>query len=721
MEEFLNISRINKIYSPCEILDVLKLVRPNFRFSYTKTALKYFNVPCSFDIETTSFFRSTGNEDDKIAIMYVWTFGIFGAVIVGRTWEQFVEMLKTISRELDLNNNKRLLCFCHNLSFEFEFMRKWFEWEKVFAIDSHKPIYAVNSLGIEFRCSLLLSGYSLEKLTSNLTCTKIEKLVGDLDYSLIRHNKTPITQEELAYCVNDVKIVMYYIAECIIEDKEISLIPLTKTGYVRKYCRECCFRNKNVPRNKDSKHRIYRELMDGMRLTPDEYDQLKRGFQGGFTHANALANGKVFTNVTSFDFTSSYPCVMIAEQFPMSSSERLMEISQEEFLYSLKYYCCLFDVEFINIRPRLWHENYISISRCWDKAKPYIINNGRIVTASMIKTTLTETDYLIICEFYEWDKMRISNFRRYKKGYLPTDFVKSIVKLYQDKTTLKGIKSKEVEYQKSKGLLNSCYGMCCTDIVREEFPYTDHWLSADEKPEKNVESTIARYNNSASRFLFYPWGIWTTAYSRRNLFSGIIEFGSDYLYSDTDSIKVINADKHMDYINDYNASIRQQLVDAMRYHGMDISCIEPTTISGEKKPLGVWDFDGHYSRFKTIGAKRYMVEYSNDKRNGKNKGKISLTVAGINKTKALPYLLDKYGKEGIFDAFNFDLEIPAEHTGKNVHTYIDTPKRGVVIDYLNTPGEYYEKSSVHLSQSEYSFSVSEQYLAYLQSRVYERN
>ena len=45
----------------------------------------------------------------------------------------------------------------------------------------------------------------------------------------------------------------------------------------------------------------------------------------------------------------------------------------------------------------------------------------------------------------------------------------------------------------------------------------------------------------------------------------------------------------------------------MSYHKLDISLCTPTTIKGEKKIIGVWDYDGHYDMFKTLGAKRYMV------------------------------------------------------------------------------------------------------------------
>ena len=130
--------------------------------------------------------------------------------------------------------------------------------------------------------------------------------------------------------------------------------------------------------------------------------------------------------------------------------------------------------------------------------------------------------------FYKSEHFGVSNFRRYKKSYLPTPLVKSILKLYSDKTTLKGVDGKEVEYLQSKEQLNSCYGMMVTDIVRDSYIYADEWLP--DTPDFNT--AIEKYNNSSNRFLFYPWGVWVTAYARRNLFTGIIEFKNDYIYSD---------------------------------------------------------------------------------------------------------------------------------------------------------------------------------------------
>lgn len=67
----------------------------------------------------------------------------------------------------------------------------------------------------------------------------------------------------------------------------------------------------------------------------------------------------------------------------------------------------------------------------------------------------------------------------------------------------------------------------------------------------------------------------------------------------------------------------------------------------------------------------------------------------------------------VFKAFDDELYIPANYTGKLTHTYIDDERSGVVIDYRGTPGEYCEKSSVHLYKSDYSLSISEEYVNYL--------
>lgn len=703
VQEFLDLLNSNKIYKPSEIREVVGLVAPQLNRVRGSKKTEYYNIPCGFDIETTSFRDFKG---DKVATMYEWTFGLGGAVIVGRRWSEFENMIKELEDALGTGLGLRLICGVHNLSYEFQFIRKRFEWSNVFSMDERKPLYALTTGGIEFRCTYLLSGYSLAKVGENLKTYKVGKVVGGLDYDKMRNYKTPLTDLELLYCVNDVKVVMAYLQELIEENGSISKIPLTKTGFVRRYVRDMCFFEEDTPRKKSRKRWRYRDIMKGLVLQPDEYEQLARAFQGGFTHANPFYTGKVLEDITSFDFTSSYPTVMVAERFPMSPGVRVEVKSLDELKKNIELYCCLFDVEFRGLRSRVYYDSYISRAHSWNVEKA-VVQNGRVVSADRLCTTITDVDFTIIEKFYEWDSISIRDFRRYKRGYLPTDFVKAILQLYEDKTTLKGVAGKETEYMHGKENLNSCYGMIVTAIVRALITYNDSW--GFEMPDLTEE--IEKYNHNPGRFLYYPWGVWVTAYARRNLFSGIVEFGEDYAYSDTDSIKVKNAEAHMKYIEEYNRTIIEQLRKACDFHGIEYSKIEPLTVKGEKKPLGVWDFDGHYKRFKTLGAKRYMVEYSDDTRNKENRGKLSLTVSGLNKKTCIPYLMGKYGG-GIFEAFNDDLYIPKGETGKNTHTYIDEERQGTLTDYLGHDAEYRELSCVHLEPTDYSLSLAREYVTY---------
>lgn len=287
--------------------DIDKLLSKDYKFIKSNKGISYMNVPVAFDIETTSFYDANKN---KASIMYAWVFGINGLCVIGRTWDEFKLVLKRVTEFYDLRDNKRIVCFVHNLAFEFQYLSKQFEWSNVFATDERKPVYAVTG-GIEFRCSYILSGYSLDMVGKNLVKYKINKMVGDLDYSLIRHSKTPLSDKELGYILNDALVLMSYVAELLDEYGDLHKIPLTQTGFVRKYVRcECLYGGfKSHKKNASTKvYRKYRDLMSTC-LIPSypSYLQMKANYTGGFTHCNALYNGVVIEDVTSFDFSSSYP------------------------------------------------------------------------------------------------------------------------------------------------------------------------------------------------------------------------------------------------------------------------------------------------------------------------------------------------------------------------------------------------------------------------------
>ena len=717
-----------KIYKPQDIEQVLSFAVNEKNFTGTNKGERVLNVPVAFDIETTSFYRDIdGNtysyerysklggkstKMEKCSTMYVWQFGINGYCIMGRTWDEFVMMMKQISLLLNLCDKRKIVVYVHNLSYEFQFIRALFDWDKVFSIDLRKPIYARTKDFIEFRCSYLLSGYSLSKLGEQLHHYECKKLVGDLDYSMMRHTGTPLTKQEIGYCINDIKVVMCYIQELIEQYGAITRLPVTKTGFVRKYCRSLCLRTIGDDGKKKPNWK-YIDTIKNLRITGmDEFSMLQRAFSGGFTHANAKYTDMIISDVDSYDFTSSYPYVMVSEKFPMSTGVKIPVKSWKQFDFLASKYCCVFDIEFTDIFATSENENPISVSKCIVHENA-VENNGRVVCASKLVMTITEIDYKVFSQFYKWKNARIGEMWCYRKDYLPTEFINAILGLYEKKTTLKGVKGKEVEYLNSKEMLNSCYGMCVTNPIRDEIVYEgNEWDIQDLTSEKQLEM-LQVYNDSKNRFLFYPWGIYVTAYARRNLFTGISECDDDYIYSDTDSVKIKNGDAHKEYFKQYNDLVGYKLRTACKHHGIPFEKIEPKTIKGINKPLGVWDYEGRYKRFKTLGAKRYMVEEENALCvNGVNYN-FSLTCSGVNKKCAIPYMVETFGVDGVFDGFTNYLDIPPTATGKSIHTYIDYEQTGTLTDYMGVTGSYITPTGVHLEPTGYTLSLSVMYINYL--------
>lgn len=710
---FIDNLQSTKIYTPDEIEEMIELsmtdVKKVTKRRHKKSSIHYYDCPCAFDIETTSFIDSN---HEKASTMYVWMLGLNGLCMMGRTWEEFINVINTISGILELDENNRIIVGVHNLGYEFQFIRHYFEWEKVFSVDIRKPVYAITTQGIEFRDTYILSGYKLETVGKNLHTYKVEKMVGDLDYTKIRNSKTKLTKKEIGYCINDIKVVMAYLQECIDTEGSIIKIPLTKTGYIRRYVKNACY-GLDI-KEKNYKKWDYMTLIQNLTLDPEEYVMLKRAFCGGFTHASPFYSGKICRNVMSMDLTSSYPTQLCLPKFPMSKGEKHTITSKQDFEESIKLYCCLFDIELENVQSKFMYDAYISRSRCIQCINP-IMSNGRVVSADRIVITITEQDYNIIKNVYTWDRIKIGKMIRYKRGYLPKDFVRSVLELYKNKTELKGLEGDDkngvpysVTYLSRKEMLNACFGMTVTDIVRNDIIYVDDW--SEKSPDLNEE--IEKYNTNRGRFLFYPWGVWTTACARTSVWSAIFNLKDDYIYSDTDSVKFMHPEKHMDYFEKYNRIITEQLNETCKHFGFPEDYVHPKNNKGKEKQLGIWDFDGMYQTFKTLGAKRYMLLYADDPRNGESSGQYSLTVSGLNKKITLPYLLKKYGSN-IFNAFSDGLYIPNGYTGKNTHTYIDDIQSGYLTDYQGNVARYHEYSSIHLGSSDYSLSISQEYINFL--------
>ena len=659
---------------------------------------KIDNTIYTFDIETTSYYLLNNkvyagitynnlNEDQKEeaipqSCMYIWMFGINDKVYYGRTWDEFVEFIE----ELELNVPDKKIIFVHNLSFEFQFFKSVFKVNNVFARKSHKVIRCeLEDYNIEFRCSFTMSNCALASLP-RLYKLPVEKKVGDLDYSQLRTSITELTDKEMGYCEYDCLVVYYYILQELETYERIDKIPLTNTGHVRKELKDAVMEDYSY-RNK---------VRRSINIDPHVYNLLVECFAGGYTHANWIHADEIIENVDSWDFTSSYPYVMVTHKFPSSEFKKCNIKTLKDLNNRFAY---ILIVKFKDLKCK-YYNNYISMSKCrYIKGARY--DNGRIIQADEIEIVLTDIDFKLILDMYDCIyEITESYFSFY--NYLPIQYIKFILKKYVNKTKFKGVEGKELEYMKEKNRFNSLYGMTVTNTIRDKVEYDDvkGW---EEIPLTNEEIVTSLEEEKKKAFLSFAYGVWVTAYARNNLLKNVIKLDEYVIYCDTDSMKLCPGyDKKV--IEDYNDFVKRKIEFVSKKLDIDIENFAPLDTKGKKRMLGVFDADEHYDRFITQGAKKYAFEID---------GKIGITVAGVPKTgaKQLKKLED----------FKDDLVFEFENTNKNLLFYCEDMKEVVIKDYLGKEYKVNDKSGCCLLPNTYKLGKSLEYAELISEKSSKRS
>lgn len=662
--------------------EALMNLKSEILFSQCVGKKRVLNIPSAFDTEASSFVDPDhGNE---VGLCYIWMFGIRDTVVYGRYLDEFVTLVTKLNEFLERQKQK-LYVYVHFLKYDFSFIKKLFKWNDVFIRSMREPLYARYG-NIEFRDSLALAGgRGLAYIGKHLR-TKVLKAEGDLDYDKIRTPETPLVTKELHYCEMDIRVLCQYIKEKIEDDGDITKIPYTNTGYVRNYCRNACFENRGR----------YMDFIDGLTLTPDAYLQCEKAFMGGAVGPNIKYVGQTIENLHSYDIKSSYPYVMVTGYFPMQYPIPVPDKQATKDIEALvTKYCCQFTLEIWDLFPRTDYCFPISEHKC-NEVLGGRVASGRVINAMYVSINVTELDYMTFKRFYYFGEMRIRRCRIYTRGFLPAPIVKSVLEFFNRKTTLDGVKGKEAEYMIAKNMLNSLFGMMVEKIVRDSYFFREDFGKGD----KDYVGQVVDYNEKRNRFLYYPWGVWVTAHARYRLYDAIATVGDDYRYCDTDSVKFIG--EHTDYFNRVNREAHALVIKLAERLNLPIDYVIPRDPKGNAKCLGVWEHEYDAKRFKTIGAKRYLVEYTD--------GKLALTVAGTNKTSTLEYIQQQalVTKQSPFDIFNEHLVVPAEYAKRTTAKFIDNPSNGFVTDYTGVRRYYESESGVYIKPTSYSFSITDE-------------
>ena len=634
----------------------------------------YIQVNAGFDIETTN--------TQKLAFMYIWQLGIGSHIIKGRTWEQLIETFDSINTIVEnIDKKAKVIIWDANLPYEFQFMRKRFTWNKIFAKKNRQILTAQYQHIILHECLSISGQGGLKNLAKNYCTT--QKAVGDLDYNIMRNSTTILTDEENGYVDNDVAILIEW-ADYIWKNvfSVYNKIPLTITQTIR-------WDMKNAIGEQKALKSVYHAMQNEFPENETEYKRIMRWlFRGGYTHSNIIYTNCELQNVTGIDFTSSYPAAMCHGYYPISKFIKINDISKQDIPKLLKTKCCIMTVRFWGIKSTATH-SIESSSKCISMVNP-IIDNGRIHAADFIEVMLTELDYASYKKFYKWDKMEIIELQIAKRGSLPDYLIETMLENYVKKCKLKVEgKSDTIEYVNAKVKTNSFYGCCVTQLQFEDYDIDENgdWITKAGK----TYDELKKY-----QILSPYWGIYITSHARYNLFTMLYILRDYAVYCDTDSIYYLqsapkeitqNIDKWNTYIDNLNKKMFPEHYNYLH-------------------DLGAFDEIGVYSKFKTLGAKRY-IKYGHDK--GKKEDSLHVTIAGLPKDDMKTYM-EKMGVSNAFDVFNNNMEIPSSICSKLLRTYNDNYTEMAITDSAGTTEIMSELSSVALSPNKFKLTMATVYL-----------
>lgn len=732
--------------------------RNNSKNNYTKRVYDSTNIITSDTENTSLYVKRKNGEKAPFAFSYAQMINLNSKItIITRDIIEYKELLNEIDNWYDIKGLKSIKGFTaviwfHNLSYDFQFLINVANISETLSRKKHDVIYAIDAdRCFQYKDSYSLLGVSLDSATKDYNVSH-KKLVGQLNYSLKRLPITSVTNEEIAYFINDVQglgeiiqILMNTNGYGKKNDEFIGYknFPNTKTGLVRDYISNVIV-EKGLEKTRE---RIIKKIFTSSQM----YSYLKRAYQGGYTHAFGYTKGKIIQYVTSYDKTSDYPYQIVTKKYPMSEFE---EVKEKQFLYD-------FDKGFddsayiITVTLKDVKANSFVTIIPYRKFEKTIVNgkqdNGKLYACDEITLTCTELDFMQILQLYEIKNVEFHSFYRATKDYLPYWILKAVFEFYKKKTVLKGVAGKEIEYQYFKQLLNSVYGCMVQDPCKTSFSFSDgNWSEIITESDEEIENAV---NGGKKKSNVYQWGVWVTAYARYELINVASKLDdTDLVYCDTDSLKFKIKDEYTKLFNTLNKEMsddNKRVAKALHELYPDISYADftPKNQKGKVQELGLWDNEGEYLYFKTTGAKRYVyIELNKD-----NEMVLHVTCCGIAKEKMAYQLIlqsslnhiksdDKDNKGYIIktkkdvltvlNKFDQDFHVDAENdengnsiTGKSIHTYFgkenkDRVKSATITDYQGKKQKIKCLNYITLFPAEFTFNANRDEIDYL---IAERN
>lgn len=129
--------------------------------------------------------------------------------------------------------------------------------------------------------------------------------------------------------------------------------------------------------------------------------------------------------------------------------------------------------------------------------------------------------------------------------------------------------------------------------------------------------------------------------------------------------------------------------------------------------LGVWDDDGYYKKFKTLGAKKYAyIAAEKNKKTGKIEDVLHVTVSGLSKSKGAAELARGNGLD------DFKIGKIFTDSGRTVSYFNESDVHTIKVrDYTGKDCEFTTASNIAIVDTTYTLGISDEYAAVLDSRI----
>lgn len=668
---------------------------------------KLFTCSMGFDIETYHGF------------MYVCQFAYYvngyhdkPVTVLFRKWSEFSEFIYEVIAPVSMKGGKSVyvrnkgrqykvprgefVIGIHNMGYEFQWLRSIFSWSRVFSSDKRKPYYAIlddidgHMSGIKFIDTLKLFPTKLEKV-AEIVNSPVEKLVGDLNHNTPHNSLTKLSEIEEGYCRNDV-IILCYALNYVFETFAIPFqkFPVSQTSQIR---------HKILESSKDRKYTRLLDYISDCVIDLDLYKYLRGQvteyngkkyrlgfFEGGYTHANLLHSTKAVSDVYHFDYTSSYPYVMLSDFYPYKIDEMYLGEDIESYFFNQDNDWImeleLSDVE--NTRPY----GVISSSKCIHINA--VLDNGKVLKADKVITIRTRREWETYKKFYTCT-VRVRRAFHCDMRPLPRFVTDNIREQFKIKAELKKvIKKLEKEkkpippdinskYNTSKQFVNGIYGMFVTEVHTENYVINDgHNLELEQISLDKIEKSMKKNP------LLAQWGMFVTMYARTRLLEDIWRLGNHFIYSDTDSAFFTYDEEFMKYIESENKRIESENME--NYSEELLS------------DIGCYTMEEHCKTFKTCGAKCYVQIFDDDT--------FEPTISGISKKIFIDYCLNNN-----FSPLDLveDCVITDDLTQKLRPVFYDYPRFETITDEQGNSENMFELTSQELIPSGWTNSLNRDY------------